>query len=80
MSGSNNSGGGSPDHVELPDSAQRGQDINTCEVKDGKVHFACPVCERLVSAKIIVTRNECPGGHALDLVLLQGDSARRQVP
>lgn len=70
---------GPPEHVELPNSARRGQDIDATIVGD-TVLIACPTCGRLVDIDYIVTENECPGGHTLDLVLLQGDSAKRGPP
>lgn len=69
--------GDPPDHVDLPESAKRGQSVDTVEVRNGKVFYICPVCGRTTSAKQIITENACEGGHTLDLVLLQGESARR---
>lgn len=66
--------------VDLPDSALRGYDVETTITEDGKVEFACPVCGRVINAEYIVTNNACPGGHDLDLILLQGDSAKRGPP
>lgn len=68
---------GPPSNLQLPDAAKRGQEISTVQVEEGKVKLACPTCERLVEVQEIIAQNQCPGGHDLDLVLLQGDNAKR---